>query len=99
MTLRWKDKKDVAMLSTIHNPAMHDIETRQGPVKKPKVVCEYNHTMGGVDKMDQQLVVYPIPRKRGKKYYKTVFFHLMDIGVWNAFILHQEAFTQSGKKA
>lgn len=99
MTLRWKDKKDVAMLSTIHNPAMHDIETRQGPVKKPKVVCEYNHTMGGVDKVDQQLVDYPIPRKRGKKYYKTVFFHLMDIGVWNAFILHQEAFTQSGKKS
>ena len=40
MTLLWKDKKDVAMLPTIHNPAMHDIETRRGSVKKPKVVCE-----------------------------------------------------------
>ena len=67
MTLLWKDKKDAAMLSIIHNPAMHDIETRQGPVKKPKVVCDYNHTMGGVNKVDQQLVDYPIPRKRGKK--------------------------------
>lgn len=99
MTLLWKDKKDVAMLSTIHNPAMDVIETRQEPVKKPKVVCEYNHTMGGVDKVDQQLVDYPIPRKRGKKYYKTVFFHLMDIAVWNAFILHLEACTQAGKKS
>ena len=98
MTLLWKDKKDVAMLSTIHSPAMHDIKTRQGSVKKPKVVCEYNHTMGGVDKVDQQQVDYPIPRKQGKKYYKTVFFYLMDIAVSNAFILHQ-AFIQSGKKA
>ena len=37
MTLLWKDKKDVAMLSTIHKPAMHDIETRQGSVKN--LIC------------------------------------------------------------
>ena len=61
MTLLWKDKKDVALLSTIHNPAMQDAETRHGTVKKPKVVCEYNRTMGGVDKVDQQLADYPIP--------------------------------------
>ena len=81
-------KGEVAMLSSTHNPAMHDIETRQGSVKKPKVACEYNPTMGGVDKVDQQLEDYPIPRKQGKKYYKTVFFHFMDIAVSNAFILH-----------
>lgn len=49
MTLLWKYKKNVAMLSTIQTPDMYDIETRQRPVKKRKTVCEYNHTMGGVD--------------------------------------------------
>ena len=73
-------------------------ETIQGTVKKPKVVCDYNHTMGRVDNVDQQLVDYPIPRKRGKKYYKKIFFYLMDIAVWNDFILHQETSTQSEKK-
>ena len=70
------------------------LRTRQGPVKKPKVICEYNHSMEGVEKVDQQLVDYPIPRKQGEKCCKTVF-HLMDIAVWNVFLLHQEAFTQS----
>ena len=67
MTLLSIDKKDVAMLSSIYNPAMHGIETRQGPVKKAKVACDYNHTMRGVDMVDQQLVDYPIPRKGRKK--------------------------------
>ena len=95
MAIRWKDKKDVAMLSTIHNSSMQDVVTRQGVVKKPKVVCEYNFTMGGVDKVDQQLVDYPITRKRGKKYYKKVFFHLMDLAVWNAYIIYKKALEQS----
>ena len=54
--------------------------------------------MGGVDKVDQQLVDYPITRKRGKRYYKKVFFHLMDFAVWNAFLLYNESITQAGKK-
>lgn len=30
MTLRWKDKKDVAMLSSIHNPAMLTLRRDKG---------------------------------------------------------------------
>ena len=75
-----------------HSQPSYDIETRQGPVKKPKIVCEYNLTIGEVDKVR--------PTGNGvKKYYKTVSFHLMDVAVWNAFILHQKTFTQSGKKS
>ena len=98
MVLRWKDKKDVAMISNIHNPSMVEIERRGEPVLKPKVVYEYNFAMGGVDKVNQQLVDYPITRKRGKRYYKKVFFHLMDFAVWNAFLLYNEFITQAGKK-
>eukprot|EP00106_Octopus_bimaculoides_P023570 XP_014791012.1 PREDICTED: piggyBac transposable element-derived protein 4-like [Octopus bimaculoides] len=98
MTLCWKDKKDVVMLSTIHNPTMKDVEIRQGPVKKPTVVYEYNFTMGGFDKVNQQLVDYPITRKWGKKYYKKVFFHLIDLVVWNSYILYNVAVAEAVKK-
>lgn len=36
--------------------------------------------------------------KRGKKYYKKVFFHLMDIAAWNAYILYNEAANQAEQK-
>ena len=44
--------------------------------------------MGGVDRVDQHLSNYPIVRKRGKKYYKKMFFHLSEQALWNAFVLY-----------
>ena len=67
MTMRWKDKKDVSLLSTVHNNEMMIVEKRGVAVSKPKVVMDYNNTMGGVDKVDQHLADYPVPRKRGKR--------------------------------
>ena len=96
MAMRWKDKKDVYLLSSIHNAEQQDVETRKGTVQKPKVVCDYNLSMGGVDKSDQMLSCYPIPRKRTKKYYKKMFFHMLDIAVWNTYILYEKS--GKGKK-
>ncbi len=87
--MKWKDKKDVCLLSTCHNPSQQVVTTRGGPKKRPKVVYDYNFTMGGVDIVDQHLVDYPLPRKRGKKYYKTVFFYLMVLALWNSYQLYK----------
>ena len=89
---KMEGQKDVAMLSTVHNPTMVDLSTPRWEMKKPEAIHDYNFTMGGVDKVDQHLVDYPIPRKRGKRYYKKVFFHLMDLAVWNSYILYQKSF-------
>ncbi|CAD1481282.1 unnamed protein product, partial [Heterotrigona itama] len=32
-----------------------------------------------------------VPRKRGKKYYKKIFFHLLDLALWNAFVLYEKS--------
>ncbi len=72
---KWKDKKDVTMLSTVHTNNMVDVTYRDKVVKKPKVVTDYNQTMGG----DQYLCDYSIARKRGKKYYKKIFFLIIYI--------------------
>lgn len=93
MLLKWKDKKDVCLLSTIHNSEMETTRKRDKEgniISKPKLVIDYNDTMGGVDRLDQHLHDYPTTRKRGKKYYKKIFFHIVDMCVWNAFVLYQK---------
>lgn len=95
LAMRWKDKKDVVLLSTIHTMDMVETEKRTKKIIKPKLVLDYNDTMGGVDRADQRMASYPIPRKQGKKYYKKIFFRLLEITVWNSFILYGKS---GGKK-
>ena len=46
--------------------------------------------MGGVDRLDQHVHDYPTTRKRGKKYYKKMFHHILDLSIWNAFVLYKK---------
>ncbi|KAK9680994.1 DDE Tnp 1-like zinc-ribbon [Popillia japonica] len=93
MVLKWHDKKYVHLLSTVHNPeqVVTTKKNKEGnSIKKPKVVVDYNYTMGGVDRLDQHLRNYQIAKTRGKKYYKKIFFHLLDLAVFNSFVLYQK---------
>ena len=56
-------------------------------VKKPKMVDEYNQFMGGVDRSDQQVLYYGFAH-RSVKWWKRVFYHLVDLCLVNALILH-----------
>ncbi|KAG8237447.1 hypothetical protein J437_LFUL015975 [Ladona fulva] len=67
MVMKWHDKKVVSLLSTVHNTEFVDLEKRGKVSRKLKLVVEYNHTMGGVDRADQHLTNYPIIKKRGGK--------------------------------
>jgi len=52
---KWKDKRDVHMLSIVHTPKMVSINKcdRSGnKIKKPQCILEYNVNMGLVDKSD-----------------------------------------------
>jgi hypothetical protein len=70
MTLKWKDKRDVCMLSSIHDEEMWTVHDKKGGKKqKPKVYIDYNDAMGSVDLSDQYIVTYSMTRKRMKKYY------------------------------
>lgn len=59
MALKWKDKRDVFMMSTYHNSTMVT-KTRRSraadggmeDIQKPHVVEDYNENMGGVDKSE-----------------------------------------------
>uniref|UniRef100_A0AAV2JMM5 PiggyBac transposable element-derived protein domain-containing protein n=1 Tax=Knipowitschia caucasica TaxID=637954 RepID=A0AAV2JMM5_KNICA len=55
----------------------------------PIAVGEYNSYMGGVDTSDQMLGTNSVHRKT-RRWYITVFQHLLDIAVTNSFIIAKE---------
>lgn len=91
--LLWKDKKDVAVLSTLFaDNTTQTVRRLQKQnvveeVKKPTVVCEYNKAMGGVDISDQYISSYAFTRK-SIKWWRKVFFWLLETGIVNAFLLY-----------
>lgn len=91
LVLRWRDKREVHMLSTVHNNSTRVITKRNTSEVKPELAIAYCHTKGGVDLVDQHLADYPIPRKRGKKYYKKIFFHFFELAIWNSFVLFRKS--------
>jgi len=96
--IKWQDKKDVAVLSTIHRGRICDTgkidrKTKE-VVKKPEAVIEYNANMGCVDILDQKLKPYECLRK-SVRWYRKLFFHFMDITLVNAHTVYEKS---GGKK-
>ena len=94
LVLKWKDKRDVLMLSTKHISDTKTVQVRgPGGYKdkvKPVVVQDYNDNMAGVDKSDQMLSYYSFERKT-KKWWKKLFFHLFNLTVVNSHKLYTMA--------
>ena len=89
LAISWHDKRQVSMLSTLHDGSIvQTLKTdRDGnAIWKPNVVLEYNKYMGGVDKLDQMIEPY-ISTRKTLKWYKKFFSHLLDISIYNAFVL------------
>lgn len=79
----WRDKKQIALISTYHGLTT----TTCDGITKPAVIHDYNICMGGVDKKDQLLAMYPIERKRTMIWYKKFFRRLLNVSVLNAYIM------------
>lgn len=84
---RWLDKRDIIMISTRHNGDFGTVTSKGGKVLKPKTIIEYNQFMGGVDKADQLTSYYTTPRKT-MRWQLKVFFHMIDLCLWNGLYLY-----------
>ena len=91
LCIKWKEKKDVVMLSTVHEAIF--VETgcvdREGKkIEKPECVYYYCGRMGGVDLSDQLLNYYSFLRK-SMKWSRKLLIHLFNLVILNAHILNR----------
>jgi hypothetical protein len=98
LTLQWKDNKVVSLLTTIGNAnetlqvtrkAKTGNAWRQINVRQPVAIKEYNMFMNGVDRSDQILANNNCLRKC-MRWWKALFFHLIDIAIVNSYILFKQ---------
>ena len=103
----WKDKECVTALSTAYPGHAESTAKRRGKdqsgkftsieVPLPSAIHGYNKFMGGVDLSDQLIGYHPILRQT-KRYWKTLFYHLVEIAATNAFILYKWQCVAEGRK-
>ena len=90
--LKWQDKREVYMLSTIHSTAYENsskIDRQiEAKIRKPVCIRDYTKKMGAVDYVDMQLSFSKCIRK-SIKWYKKLFSHLLDMAVYNAFVIYK----------
>ena len=91
LCLKWWKKKDMLMLSTIHEAIF--VETRKvdragNKIEKPEAVYYYCSRMGGVDLSDQLLDYFTFLRK-STKWSRKLLIHLFNLIILNAYILNK----------
>ena len=57
--------------------------------RKPDVIIDYNNFMLGVDKLDQMMSYYSFLHK-SIKWWRKVFFWIVEMIVVNAYIIHKK---------
>ncbi|XP_028979835.1 piggyBac transposable element-derived protein 4-like [Esox lucius] len=96
--VKWKDARDVLMGSTIHQVYGGETSKRKKKINGkwsvesipvPTAISQYNKYMGGVDLSDQ-LITYFSAHRKTKKWYRTFFYHFVDIATTNSYIIHKE---------
>ena len=95
LVLQWVDSKVVTAITTTGNAndsvqVKRRVKNKNGvwntvDVRQPQVFAMYNQYMNAVDRSDQILATHNVQRKC-TRWWKTPFFHLIDIGVVNSFI-------------
>lgn len=87
MVLKWLDRTEVFMVSTKFDDSLENtskMDHNNQPIKKPTCVINYNMCMGSIDKTDMLLSSVECVRKT-RKWYKKIFFHMIDLSILNAY--------------
>lgn len=88
--LKWKDKRDVLMLSTKHSAEMISVPKRSCSYEKPKMVVDYNLGKSSVDLSDQ-MSAYSSPLRKTIKWYRKLAIELLlNTCVVNSLVLYKQ---------
>ena len=91
----WQDNRPVVLISSNSDPTCSETVLRKkrdgtrDKVPCPTSIALYNKYMGGVDRNDQLRGYYHVPIKC-RKYYKYIFWFLLDLASTNAYILAKQ---------
>ena len=105
VVFKWKDKRDVAMMSSRHTLEMTEITktAKDGTIlsqgQKPNAVLYYNKSKQGIDVSDQMASYYTPIRKTIRWYHKVAFELLLGISVTNCLLLYNTVKRITWKKA
>lgn len=97
----WRDRRDVYALSTMQNESVVSVLKQpkgskdKQPLPCPSIIDDYSNYMGGVDLTDQHLSYYSITTRRTVKWWKKVFWRLVDITIVNAWIIFHTNYLNS----
>jgi archaellin len=87
--LKWKDKKDVLLISTKHSDEMVTIKKSNKEKTKPKMVVDYNLGKASVDLSDQ-MISYSSPLRKTVKWYRKLAVELLlNTCVLNSLVLYK----------
>ncbi|XP_052807854.1 piggyBac transposable element-derived protein 4-like [Mya arenaria] len=93
LAMRYKDKRDVTMLTNFHEANMAVLEKRDyrtgDNVRKPKCIVDYCKHMGGVDLLDQ-FGHYNCLTRKSKKWWRKLFYYLVNMTFVNSYILYKK---------
>lgn len=88
--LKWKDKRDVLMLSTKHADETASMDRRSGVIVKPQAVIDYNKGKSSIDLSDQ-MASYNTCLRRTLKWYRKIAIELLfGTAMVNAHILYKK---------
>lgn len=90
LALKWRNKRDVYVLSSIHNNISVETHGRHGPVQIPECIHDYNRFMGGVDFNDQKLQPF-LATKMSRHWYKKVSIYLFQLAIYNSYVLYHKS--------
>ena len=93
LALKWHDKKDVYMLSTVHDSSMISTGRKNSAtgeeLLKPLCVKDYDQNRNAVDRSDMQMK-FSKSLQESLKWYNKLFFHMMNLSILNAHILFKK---------
>lgn len=104
LSLQWIDSKPVTILTTLFS-ANEEIDCQRRmkqdgnfqnvTVPQPLAIHYYNQYMNGVDRSDQMLACRHNVSQKCYRWWKILFFHLIDIAIVNGFLLFQQYRSQN----
>nr|CAH7732308.1 unnamed protein product [Callosobruchus chinensis] len=74
--LKWRDKRDVLVLSTCHSDEMVHVQRRGIPIQKPKAIIDYNSGKSSIDLSDQ-MSSYSTALRRTIRWYKKLAIEVL----------------------